>query len=146
MENEDAKNIDLETLVGERELSGVDRDTVQVPRYWPEDETEPAEALRFILDGVTYEAVEDPGDGYRNSMRHCRITETPVKNTFAPVKVVGRWRTKGEYSGVDEVLELLDSANGKAILEVGTSNIDDYYPSFEARWSPELMACNTRVE
>ena len=135
------ESIDLQSLVGEHELSGVDRDVIQVPRWYGE-ETEPAEALRFVLDGVTYEAVEDPGDGYRNSMEGCYVTETPVKNTFAPVKVIGRWRTESQYSGTDEVLELIDAANGKVILEVGTSNVDDYYPGFEATWTPEDMAVN----
>lgn len=142
-EEQKRPTIDLETFVGEHQLSGAEYDTLQVPRWYGEDETEPAEAIRFVLDGVTYEAVEDPGDGYRNSMKACYVGGTaPVKNTFAPIKVVGRWRTKGEYSGVDEVLELIDAANGKVILEVGTSNIDDYYPSFEAAWHPQNMAVN----
>lgn len=134
--------IDLQTLVGEHELSGVDFDTIQVPRWYNSDDTEPAEAIRFILDGITYEAVEDPCDGYRNSMEGCYVTSTPVKNTFAPVKVIGRWRTEGQYSGTDEVLELIDAANGNVILEAGTLNVSDYYPSFKASWHPQLMAVN----
>lgn len=57
--------------------------------------------------------------------------------------MVARIRTKGEYSGTDDVLELLDVANGKLILEVGTSNVDDYYPGFVATWTPENMAVNS---
>lgn len=141
---EERQSIDLQTLVGERLLSGVDGDTMRLKQYeWREEE--PCEVLRFVLDGITYEAIEDPSDGYRSNMAGCYITDTPVKNTFAPVKVIGRWRTKGEYSGTDEVLELIDAANGKVILSVGTSNVDDYYPSFEAHWTPEDMAVNARA-
>jgi hypothetical protein len=60
------------------------------------------------------------------------------------VEGFGRWRTQGEYSGTDEVLELIDAANGKVILEVGTSNVDDYYPSFRAGWTPQDMAVNSQ--
>ena len=140
-ETTERKSIELETLIGERVLTGVDTDVVRVKTYeWREEE--PCEVLRFILDGVTYEAIEDPSDGYRSDMQGCYVTDTPVKNMFAPVKVVGRFRTKGEYSGTDAVLELIDAANGKVILEVGTSNVDDYYPSFVAGWHPGDMAVN----
>lgn len=139
---EERHSIDLQTLVGEHELSGVDTDTAMVKMYEWREEPEPCEVLRFVLDGVTYEAIEDPSDGYRSSMAGCYVTTAPVKNTFAPVKVVGRWRTKGEYSGTDEVLELIDATNGAVILEVGTSNVDDYYPGFCGHWHPQLMAIN----
>jgi len=134
-------SIDLESLVGEHLLSGVDGDTIQIKR-WYGDSTEPAEVLRFILDGVTYEGIEDPSDSYRSSMQGLFLTDTPVKNTFNPVKVVGRYRKKGAYSGTDDVLELIDAANGKVILEVGTENVDDYYPGFCAHWRPENLAVN----
>jgi hypothetical protein len=140
--SDERQNIDLKTLVGEHELSGVDGDTIQVKRWYSGDETEPAEALRFVLDGVTYEGIESPDDGYRNSMEGLYVTETPVRNAFAPVRVVGRYRDKGEYSGTDDVLELIDVANGAVILEIGTENVDDYYPGFCAHWHPERMAVN----
>jgi hypothetical protein len=134
------RDVDLETLVGEHELSGVDGDRIMVKDWC--DREEPCEVLRFVLDGKTYEAVEDPSDGYRSDMAYFRTTDTPIKNMFAPVKVIGRYRTKGEYSGTDAVLELIDAANGKLILEVGASNVDDYYPSFVANWIPGDMAVN----
>lgn len=137
---EERKSIDLESLVGEHLLSGVDGDTIQVKKWT--DVMEPAEVLRFVLDGITYEGIEDSNDGYRNSMEGLYVTETPVRNVFAPVKVVGRYRNKGEYSGTDDVLELIDAANGEVVLEIGTSNVDDYYPGFCASWYPGLLAVN----
>lgn len=137
---EERKSIDLESLAGEHLLSGVDGDTIQVQKWT--DCTEPAEVLRFVLDGVIYEGIESPGDGYRNSMEGLYVTETPVRNVFAPIKVVGRYRNKGEYSGTDDVLELIDAANGKVVLEIGTDNVDDYYPGFCAHWHPDRLAVN----
>jgi hypothetical protein len=139
---EERKNIELPTLVGEHLLSGVDSDTINVPKYYDPSYTEPCEVLRFTLDGVTYEAIEDPSDGYRSSMQGLYVTDTPIRNAFAPIKVVGRYRTKGEYSGTDEVLELIDAANGNVILEVGTTNADDYYPCFCGHWHAGRMAVN----
>lgn len=73
------KSIEWESLVGEHELTGVDGDTIRVKPWEDASYDEPAEVLRFILDGVTYEAIESPGDGYRNSMEGCYVTEAPVR-------------------------------------------------------------------
>lgn len=142
---EERQGIKLASLVGEHLLSGVDSDTIHVKQYTWRDDMTPCAVLRFVLDGKTYEAVEDPDDGYRNAMEGLYATDTPVKNMFAPVKVIGRHRTKGEHRGVDDVLELIDAANGKVILEVGTDNTDDYYPSFVASWHPGEMAVNAEA-
>ena len=140
---EERTQVDLSSLVGERLLSGVDLGSDDVPHPYYDNETHHVEVMRFVLDGVTYEAAEDPSDGYRSSMACWIVTQKAVRNTFAPVRVVGRWRTKGEYGGKDEVLELIDQANGKTILMIGTENVDDYYPSFCAHWLPGDMAANS---
>jgi hypothetical protein len=59
--------IELENLIGEHLLSGVDN--IQV------DETEPIDAILFILDGVTYMAIEDPDDGYRSMLAELKIVD-----------------------------------------------------------------------
>lgn len=137
---EERKSIDLASLVGPHELSGVDTDVIQVKNY--ADYEEPCDVLRFILDGVTYEAIEDPSDGYRSSMEGCYVTGAAVKNKFAPVRVIASHRTKGDHNDTDDVLELRDADNGKVILEVGTRNVDDYYPCFVGSWHPGEMAIN----
>lgn len=145
MTSTERAQVDLETLVGERQLSGVDFDKMEVKRYeWSkdDDDKETVEVMRFILDGVTYEAIEDPSDGYRSSMRGCYVTDVAIKNSFAPVPVLGSWRTEGSSYGKDAVLELRDRANGKVVLEVGTENVDDYYPGFAAHWLPSNLAIN----
>jgi hypothetical protein len=37
---------------------------------------------------------------------------------------------------------LVCDKDGLVILEVGTDNNDDYYPSFVSSWKPENMAVN----
>lgn len=130
----------LEDLIGERLLSGVEFGTISKDedKYIYED----ANSMTFILDGHAYCVVESPYDGYRSSMRD--IFEVPiesVKNTFEPVRVLARHRTQGSYC-TDDVLELIDIVTTKLVLEAGTTNSDDYYPSYVANFTPENMACN----
>lgn len=136
--------VTFESLVGEHELSGVD--------YIASEELRPAydydgasgyhgQVIRFVLDGKVYTAREDDNDGYRSSMRD--LTEGgEIKNTFPPVRVLCSLRTEGKYGGKDDTLVMRDMVTGKEVLEVGTDNTDDYYPSFVAHFQPENMACN----
>jgi len=73
----------LESLVGKHKLSGVDR-------LIDEDlaaQLGPANAFRFVLDGKTYIAVEDPEDGWRSAMKELYISDDPVTNQFSPIEV-----------------------------------------------------------
>jgi hypothetical protein len=130
--------MELKDLVGEHSLSGVEFGKGPRDPYDYEDPN----TMTFVLDGVAYRVTEDPSDSYHSSMRDIEIVDATVSNTFAPVKVVGRHRTSSKYSGEDDVLELIDAANGEVILEVGTSNLDDYYPCYEAGFYPDRMAVN----
>lgn len=65
-----------------------------------------------------------------------------MKNVFPPVRVVGRHRTVDEYGESSDVLELIDVGTGKTVVEVGTENDNDYYPSFVANFRPENMPPN----
>ena len=138
--SEDTNGIELQSLVGPHVLDGVDFSTEQV-KTWG-DYLENAQHCRFRLDGVVYIAVENPDDGYRSSMRHLLVGAGDMTNTFLPLRVIGRHRTSGKYSGVDDVLELIDEKTGQVVLEVGTDNVDEYYPGFVASFHPEAMAHN----
>lgn len=133
-------SVELSSLVGEHILDAVDRDTEEIAREWRG--TEHCEVIRFRLDGKVYTAVEDPDDGYRSSMDKIFVSDAPMKNVFAPCKVLARMDTEREYGGTNDTLELLDCANGRVILRVGTDNSDDYYPWFVAEWLPANMAIN----
>lgn len=132
----------LEDLIGERILTGVEFGTLPKSEEAPY-RYEDANTMTFVLDGHAYCVVESPDDGYRSSMED--IFEVPiesVKNTFEPVRVLARYRHNGQYGGTDDILELIDVVTTKLVLEAGTENSDDYYPSFVANFSPENMACN----
>jgi hypothetical protein len=139
---EEHSSIEFSALVGEHVLDAVDSDSTQ---KW-EDSFGAASVLRFRLDGIVYTALEDPCDGYRSSMDKIFTSKDSMRNVFPPIMVLARIRTESSggslYKEKAEVLQLLDMTNGKVILEVGTDNTDDYYPSFVATWRPENMAVN----
>lgn len=134
--------MELNELVGEHELSGVDTSTESVKEEWG-DGFENCQAIRFRLDGITYMAIEDPDDGYRSSMGEIKPSGVEMKNVFPPVKVLCRMKPNDDQ--VNETLEIIDVVNGQTILEVGTDNMDDYYPWFVASFWPERMAVNQKV-
>lgn len=132
--------VTLESLVGEHELSGVDMAAEDMPAYF-EGGTYKGSVCRFVLDGKAYTAAEDENDGYRSSMKSL-VLGGEVNNRFAPQRGLCTMRTEGEYGRKDETLVMRDVVTGKEVLEVGTDNTDDYYPSFVANFQPENMACN----
>lgn len=140
MDIENKEGVDLKSLVGEHVLDAVDESTEKVKRWG--DNFEVSNVIRFRLDGKVYTAVENPDDGYRSSMEKIFVSDDEMKNVFPPQRVLGIHRTKGEYSDVDDVLELRDIVTGGLVLEVGTSNVEDYYPCFVGRFDPKAMAVN----
>jgi hypothetical protein len=76
-------------------------------------------------------------------MNELTVGDWPMANIFAPVRVLGCYRTKDKYGNGDDVLELFDATTGKIVIEVGTENTDDYYPCFVASFHPEAMQPNT---
>lgn len=130
----------LSDLVGEFMLDGVD--FYQEPSGdWKDD----ASVCRFRLDGKTYCAIEDPSDGYRSSMAELLEGNADMMNTFPPVRVRGiHFSRDSEEWRSDEcdILKLIDMETGEVVLEVGTANTDDYYPSFVASFNPKAMVHN----
>lgn len=128
------KEVELKDLVGLRKLSGVSFDTIEPDKAedgWHQDDA--ANSCTFILDGKAYQAIEDPSDGYRSTMRVLRkVSVKDVKNRFEPVTVLCRLQTERPFGGSCDLLEMLETVKGKAVLTVGTDNNDDYYPSFVA--------------
>lgn len=136
------KTVELNTLIGKHKLTGVDYETEAIKRYdWDESLTD-CQVIRFRLDGKTYLAIEDPSDGYRSAMKHCIIVDEKPKNKFKAVEVFGVMKSDGYYKC--EVIQFYDTETNKIVLEIGTNNYDDYYPSFVGRWSPENLAVNQK--
>jgi len=133
--------IDMQSLVGKHLLSGVDESQLEV-KHW--GNVENCQCINFILDGITYTAIEDPSDGYRSAMEKIIVSGTKVTNVFEPVEVVVSYRekTEGYFNGKCDILDFTDTKSGKRVLEIGTDNSDYYYPSFVACWTPENLSVN----
>lgn len=140
-ENIEPKEVEFTDLVGVHKLSGVDETEINVDNW---GYSRNANCINFILDNVTYTAIEDESDGYRSSMDKIIVNSVEVKNTFEPVDVLVSYVTepRDDYYGKCKMLYITDTLNGKTILVVGTENLDDYYPAFVASWMPENMAIN----
>ncbi len=131
--------MELKDLVGLHSLSSVDITIEKVKQYG--ETYEDAEAIRFVLDGITYKAIENPDDGYRSYCNELEVCNEIVSNTFAPHKVMAKMKEDGSYQKND-TLQLIDVITGKVVLEVGTDNTDDYYPYCVMQWNPENLAAN----
>jgi len=124
----------LENLTGNHKLSGVELSTVKKYRG-------STDCIAFILDNITYLAIENSGDGYRSYLDDLEITENPISNTFTPIDVF----CKMSSNEGDDVLEMYDIKTTLLVLRMGTENTDDYYPYCKFEYLPENMILNKEV-
>jgi hypothetical protein len=96
------------------------------------------------LDGVLYAFHEDPSDGYRSSLASVLVLQpgdipSGALAVFDPMVVEARLcaRITDWSSSRDEVLYFVRESDDLVIAEVGTTNLDDYYPNFHHTWTPE---------
>jgi hypothetical protein len=140
------QTVNFEDLVGEHMLSGVDISTESTDDVWGEDGD--ATVVRFLLDGITYKAIEDPSDGYRSFCDRITICNDKISNMFPEHKVIGKMNTGDDgvyHGGTNHIIEFYDAATKGVVLEIGTSNTDDYYPSAVIHWTPENLELNQAV-
>jgi len=105
------------------------------------DLPEGANAVSFRLNGIVYTATEDPDDGYRSYMKGITCDGAgSIKGIFYPSCRVLAVMQTGDRS---RILELRDVLTKKPVLEVGTDDSDDYYPSCIFAWYPENMYANS---
>jgi hypothetical protein len=134
------KEVSIDDLVGEHLFDGVDIYVENVKTYG--DNFDEANVILFRLDGVVYVAFEDPSDGYRSSMDRLIVSpSSEMTNIFPAIRVLARKKNNGDWQNND-TLELIDMITGKVVMEVGTDNYDDYYPSFVSNFRPENMVTN----
>lgn len=121
--------MNLDDLVGEHLLSGIAHGALG-----------DSATISFTLDGRTFTAVQDPEDGYRSCMRS--FYPEPVNSTckvqFLSIRVLARMVPDKS----SKILELIVIETGKTVLEVGTRDIDDYYPCWVGNWFPENLPVN----
>lgn len=130
--------ITFKSLCGGHKFSGCELTREEIERYFG---TENCGVCLFTLDGVTYKAVEDPDDGYRSYCKELIVTEQKPRYSFHEIDVVCHMLEDDDY-GHNDVLVVRDARNGKIILQVGTKDIDDYYPYCWFEYTPENMECN----
>lgn len=136
--------MELKDLAGQiRLLSGVTNETISLECSWDDEQLYDGNSISFILDGVTYTAIEDNNDGYRSAMDSLLVNKYECKNIFKPIPVFCVYRTKayGGYNSAD-LLDIYEVENGNLILTLGTDNSDDYYPSFVTDWQPENISAS----
>lgn len=113
-----------------------------------------ASGVIFTLNRRTFIVFENPEDGYRSSASPLlsfagSAYEICVGNfTFSIYineRVVCRHRTAGSYGNQDDVLEVYSKETDELIFEVGTEDIDDYYPGYVCRWHPESLSVNGKA-
>lgn len=138
----DADTVLLKDLCGIRMLDGHGEMVLESPGTADDDTF----IVVLRLDNALYWFQEDPNDGYRSALNtikrlHSWPQDMPPSSfvAFDPIMVTLRIRTDAGPDGTrqDEVLYGLDERTGLVLFEVGTENIDDYYPSFVHRWSPK---------
>ena len=94
----------------------------------------------FILDDVTYEATENPCDGYRS---WATIVETDKKCRFTfPSQEVILIENQDSENNEKDYVKMYDAQNGKLILRIETDYFDSYYPCAIFEYHPENMKIN----
>lgn len=129
--------MELKELVGKHYLSGFDTAIEKAVHSYYKD----FEVVRFVLDGKTYKAIEDPSDGYRSFLQDLVVTDETISNNFPPQEVVGKMKEDSDYS-VNDTIQFIDVVTGKIVLEVGTDYSCSYYPCCVMNWNPENLAIN----
>lgn len=128
-----------DALCGKHMLSGI-RTDVRHP-FDPD-----ANGIAIDLQSFTVFIFEDPSDGYRSTaaaplIAACSLYEFgSPQYVHAPVEIRKWERSEGDsFYGEVSGLQFVDTRSNKVILTVGTSNTDDYYPSFVCEWRPENL-------
>ena len=93
-------------------------------------------SMRFILDGNTYEAVEDPNDGYRSTLGGVyRTTEYCARN-IPDIKVEIMKCPDNDLDGIQFVVRDNDYS-ARSVIVIGTNYHDGYYPYAVMNFEPE---------
>ena len=104
-------------------------------------EYENCQVVRIMLDGETFEFMENPDDGYRSFCEDVIISNDIPRYTFPDYEIICKMKPDDKYSK-HEVLIAEDPNAGLTIFEIGTLYVDDYYPCWHFEYHPENMHCN----
>lgn len=100
----------------------------------------------LILNGEKYIMAEDPCDGYRSYGVIDKDENVECINTFPPQEVMVESKvteiTEHFYSRVNEMMTIKNPFTNEIIIELGTEDIEDYYPVGIFRYHPENLPIN----
>lgn len=131
--------ITLKDLCGIHKLQGFELFEKNIIQDFDSWETT-CQGVRFMLDGITYEAIEDPDDGYRSYCDDIIISEEKPKYIFPDCEVICAMKTNDDCE--NDVLVGIDVNTRLVVFEIGTMHIDDYYPYCHFEYHPENMYYN----
>jgi hypothetical protein len=126
------KTVTIQDLVGVHTFTGFSTESVTTPDHYSRD----ANVAIFVLDDVTYRALEDPDDGYRSYMDEITITNEKCTNMI-PVHFV-----KGNLDEDSDIINFVDIVTKEIVLSIGTDHSDNYYPSCVSDFFPKNLAIN----
>ena len=127
------KHIGLPDLVGEHILSRVSIMHDTLWRYVNDDNKIRCTAVKFVLDGINYMAVEDMIDNDHTYMGHV-MQMGKLSNITRGQPVIAKMRDNGS-----ETLDIINKHTGKVILSIGTDYIGNSYPYFVVEFIPENL-------
>jgi len=88
----------------------------------------------FEMNGQILEAIEDREDGYRSCLAFfIKRYDPKLVSKIPPIECMIHLPKYQKYYHTYDFVSL----EGAMILRVGTSNSDDYYPSFHFEYCPE---------
>jgi len=90
--------MELKDLVGLHKLSGVDVIQEKVKHCVDCFEYDYENVVKFILDDITYKAVEDSQNGYRSYCGELIVCNEPIANNFLPQEVMVKMKDDEECS------------------------------------------------
>lgn len=116
--------MDFKDLCGNHIFQGIEiSNKKHIGMYGDEEDVG---VIKFMLDGITFEAMEDPDDGYRSYCSDIVISNEKPKYTFPDNRILCKMKPNDDYE--HDVLMGINPNTGCVIFEIGTLYIDDYYP------------------
>jgi len=126
---ENKESIPFKAFKGRHILSGVSYG----------NDSEGFSMIQFMLDGISYDAVCDPDDGYRSSLGGVYLSEKPCPKNLPNIKVeIKETQKETNINGIIFTIE--DKRRPKKpILIIGTNYDDKWYPSCVMDYTPENL-------
>lgn len=133
------KNITLESLCGIHLLQGFELTEQNIKRYGSLCK---CNVVKFMLDGITYIAIEDPDDGYRSYCEEIKVSSEKPKYSIPDCEVLCAMKPSSDGEDEHDVLIGIDTHTGLIVFEIGTMYVNDFYPYCHFEYHPENMFCN----